>query len=90
MTLGRTMVAEPVNAIEPAQKAWNYSLFRVIFPAPPRRRFPLGAEMPGDLAPFKSTHDPCRWTRSKKAMLVDGRHWHQRDQPLRTFRSMKG
>jgi hypothetical protein len=69
MTLKRTMVAEPVNAIEPVQKAWNYSLFDAIFQRR-ARRFPLGAEMPGDLAPFKSTRDPVPLDEIEEAMLV--------------------
>ncbi|MDO8614458.1 MAG: hypothetical protein Q7T33_01820 [Dehalococcoidia bacterium] len=69
MTLKRTMVAEPVSAIAPAQKAWNYPLFDAIFQRR-ARRFPLGAEMPGDLAPFKSAQEPVPLDEIEEAMLV--------------------
>ncbi len=57
MTSKRSPVAEPVVSIEPAQKAWSYSLFDAIFQRR-ARRFPLGAEMPGGVAPFKSDKEP--------------------------------
>ena len=69
MTLKRTMVEEPVASIEPAQKAWNYPLFDAIFQRR-ARRFPLGAAMPGDLAPFTSTKEPVPLDEIEEAMLV--------------------
>lgn len=69
MVAKRSMVAEPVGAIEAVQKAWNYPLFDAIFQRR-ARRFPLGAEMPGDLAPFKSTKEPVPLDEIEEAMLV--------------------
>jgi len=69
MVLKRMPVAEPVSSIEPAQKAWNYPLFDAIFQRR-ARRFPLGAEMPGDLAPFKSMKEPVPLDEIEEAMLV--------------------
>ena len=69
MVAKRSMVAEPVTAIEPVQKAWNYPLFDAIFQRR-ARRFPLGAEMPGALAPFKSTAEPVPLDEIEEAMLV--------------------
>src|SRR2546429_9445004 len=69
MVLTRTPVTEPVVSIEPAQRAWNYSLFDAIFQRR-ARRFPLGAEMPGDLAPFQSTKEPVPLDEIEEAMLV--------------------
>ncbi len=69
MVLTRMPVAEPVNSIEAVQGAWNYSLFDAIFQRR-ARRFPLGATMPGDLAPFTSTSDPVPLDEIEEAMLV--------------------
>jgi hypothetical protein len=69
MVLTRTPVSEPVVSIEPAQRAWNYPLFDAIFQRR-ARRFPLGAELPGDLAPFKSTKEPVPLDEIEEAMLV--------------------
>jgi hypothetical protein len=69
MAIKRSLVAEPVASIEPVQRAWNYPLFDAIFQRR-ARRFPLGAEMPGDLAPFKSTKEPVPLDEIEEAMLV--------------------
>jgi hypothetical protein len=69
MVLTRTPVTEPVVSIEPAQRAWNYPLFDAIFQRR-ARRFPLGAEMPGDLAPFQSGKEPVPLDEIEEAMLV--------------------
>lgn len=69
MVLTRTPVAEPVSSIQPFQKAWNYPLFDAIFQRR-ARRFPLGAAMPGDLAPFTSTKEPVPLDEIEEAMLV--------------------
>src|SRR5438093_13604910 len=69
MVLTRTPVTEPVVSIEPAQRAWNYPLFDAIFQRR-ARRFPLGAEMPGDLAPFQSSKEPVPLDEIEDAMLV--------------------
>ena len=69
MTVKRSPVAEPVTSIQPVQKAWNYPLFDAIFQRR-ARRFPLGAEMPGDLTPFKSTKEPIPLDEIEEAMLV--------------------
>ena len=65
----RTLVAEPVNAIEAVRNAWNYPVFDAIFQRR-ARRFPLGATMPGDLAPFTSTKEPVPLDEIEEAMLV--------------------
>jgi hypothetical protein len=65
----RSPVVEPVSSIEPAQKAWNYSLFDAIFQRR-ARRFPLGAEMPGSVNPFKSDKTPVPLDEIEEAMLV--------------------
>jgi hypothetical protein len=65
----RSLVAEPVNAIEAVRSAWNYPVFDAIFQRR-ARRFPLGATMPGDLAPFTSTKDPVPLDEIEEAMLV--------------------
>ena len=64
MVLTRTPVAEPVNAIQPFTKAWNYPLFDAIFQRR-ARRFPLGAVMPGDLAPFTSMRSTALFPTAK-------------------------
>src|SRR5437867_12821668 len=69
MVLTRTPVTEPVVSIEPAQRAWNYPLFDAIFQRR-ARRFPLGAEMPGVLAPFQSSKEPVPLDEIEEAMLV--------------------
>jgi len=69
MAIKRSLVVEPVASIEPVQRAWNYPLFDAIFQRR-ARRFPLGAEMPGDLAPFKSTKEPVPLDEIEEAMLV--------------------
>src|SRR3972149_4318302 len=69
MTVKRSVVAEPVSSIEPVQKAWNYPLFDAIFQRR-ARRFPLGAEMPAGVAPFKSTKEPIPLDEIEEAMLV--------------------
>src|SRR3972149_5147910 len=69
MTVKRSVVAEPVSSIEPVQKAWNYPLFDAIFQRR-ARRFPLGAEMPAGVAPFKSPKEPVPLDEIEEAMLV--------------------
>ena len=69
MVLKRSPVVEPVRSIEPAQNAWNYPLFDAIFQRR-ARRFPLGAVMPGGVAPFKSTQEPVPLDEIEEAMLV--------------------
>ncbi len=69
MTMKRSPVAEPVVSIEAAQKAWSYSLFDAIFQRR-ARRFPLGAEMPAGVAPFKSDKEPIPLDEIEEAMLV--------------------
>jgi len=69
MIIKRSVVAEPVASIEAVQQAWNYPLFDAIFQRR-ARRFPLGAEMPGDVAPFKSTSEPIPLDEIEEAMLV--------------------
>ncbi len=69
MTSKRSPVAEPVVSIEAAQKAWSYSLFDAIFQRR-ARRFPLGAEMPAGVAPFKSDKEPIPLDEIEEAMLV--------------------
>ena len=69
MVLKRSPVLEPVTSIEPAQRAWNYPLFDAIFQRR-ARRYPLGAEMPGDVAPFKSNKEPVPLDEIEEAMLV--------------------
>ncbi len=69
MAIKRSLVAEPVASIEPVQRAWNYPLFDAIFQRR-ARRFPLGAEMPGELAPFKSNKEPVPLDEIEEAMLV--------------------
>src|SRR3989304_2780677 len=69
MTVKRSVVAEPIASIEAVQTAWSYPLFDAIFQRR-ARRFPLGAEMPGDLPPFKSTREPIPLDEIEEAMLV--------------------
>src|SRR5574341_551143 len=69
MVLKRSPVAEPVVSIESVQRAWNYPLFDAIFQRR-ARRFPLGATMPGDLAPYASTKEPVPLDEIEEAMLV--------------------
>ncbi|MEX0683848.1 MAG: hypothetical protein WD904_02500 [Dehalococcoidia bacterium] len=69
MVTKRTQLLEPVNAVEAVQKAWNYPLFDAIFQRR-ARRFPLGAEMPGSLSPFKSNKTPVPLDEIEEAMLV--------------------
>jgi len=69
MVLKRSPVAEPVVSIESVQRAWNYPLFDAIFQRR-ARRFPLGATMPGDLAPYTSTKEPVPLDEIEEAMLV--------------------
>lgn len=69
MVTKRTQLLEPVNAVEAVRKAWNYPLFDAIFQRR-ARRYPLGAEMPGDLAPFKSNKPPVPLDEIEEAMLV--------------------
>ncbi|MEX0800696.1 MAG: hypothetical protein WD379_05710 [Dehalococcoidia bacterium] len=69
MVIKRSPVAEPVVSIEAAQRAWNYPLFDAIFQRR-ARRFPLGAEMPAGVAPFKSTKEPVPLDEIEEAMLV--------------------
>jgi hypothetical protein len=69
VAIKRSLVSEPVAAIEPVQRAWNYPLFDAIFQRR-ARRFPLGAEMPGDLAPFKSMKEAVPLDEIEEAMLV--------------------
>ena len=69
MAAKRSTLLEPVNTLEAVQKAWNYPLFDAIFQRR-ARRFPLGATMPGDLAPFTSTKEPVPLDEIEEAMLV--------------------
>ncbi|MBI1886228.1 MAG: hypothetical protein HYS09_07970 [Chloroflexi bacterium] len=69
MAAKRSLVAEPLVSIEAVQKAWCYPLFDAIFQRR-ARRFPLGAQMPGDLAPFKSNKEPIPLDEIEEAMLV--------------------
>lgn len=69
MAIKRSPVVEPVRSIEPVQKAWNYPLFDAIFQRR-ARRFPLGAAMPGDLAPFTSDKEPVPLDEIEEAMLI--------------------
>ncbi len=55
--------------MDAAQKAWNYPLFDAIFQRR-ARRFPLGAEMPGDVAPFRSPKNPVPLDEIEEAMLA--------------------
>jgi hypothetical protein len=69
MAAKRSTLLEPVNTIEAVKKAWNYPVFDAIFQRR-ARRFPLGATMPGDLAPFTSTKEPVPLDEIEEAMLV--------------------
>ncbi|MEO6197783.1 MAG: hypothetical protein ABIP58_06705 [Dehalococcoidia bacterium] len=69
MTARRSLLLEPVNAVEAARNAWNYPLFDAIFQRR-ARRFPLGATMPGDLAPYTSNKAPVPLDEIEEAMLV--------------------
>jgi hypothetical protein len=69
MAATRSVLAEPINAVEAARNAWNYPLFDAIFQRR-ARRFPLGATMPGDLAPFASDKEPVPLDEIEEAMLV--------------------
>jgi hypothetical protein len=51
------------------REAWNAPLFQSIMQRR-ARRFPLGAEMPGGVAPFKSTRAPVPLDEIEEAMLV--------------------
>jgi hypothetical protein len=61
--------ADPLAISDAAQKAWSYPLFDAIFQRR-ARRFPLGAEMPGDVAPFRSMKEPVPLDELEEAMLV--------------------
>ncbi len=65
----RQLADKPVNEIEQVREAWNYPLMQAIFQRR-ARRFPLGAEMPGGLAPFKSEKDPVPLDEIEEALLV--------------------
>lgn len=65
----RATVDRPVRDLEQVRKAWNYPLFQSIFQRR-ARRFPLGAEMPGGVAPFKSERQPVPLDEIEEAMLV--------------------
>ncbi|MEK7246979.1 MAG: hypothetical protein AAB092_00755, partial [Chloroflexota bacterium] len=69
MAAKRSTLLEPVNTLEAVKKAWNYPVFDAIFQRR-ARRFPLGATMPGDLAPFTSTKEPVPLDEIEEAMLV--------------------
>ena len=69
MAAKRSTLLEPVNTLEAVRKAWNYPVFDAIFQRR-ARRFPLGATMPGDLAPFTSTKEPVPLDEIEEAMLV--------------------
>jgi hypothetical protein len=69
MAARRSTLLEPVNTLEAVKKAWNYPVFDAIFQRR-ARRFPLGATMPGDLAPFTSTKEPVPLDEIEEAMLV--------------------
>ncbi len=65
----RALVDRPVREMENVREAWNYPLFQAIFQRR-ARRFPLGAEMPGGVAPFKSTKEPVPLDEIEEALLV--------------------
>jgi hypothetical protein len=65
----RELVQQPVKELESVRKAWNYPLFQAIFNRR-ARRFPLGAEMPGGVAPFKSNKEPVPLDEIEEALLV--------------------
>src|SRR3972149_12095146 len=67
--MARALVDRPVREMENVREAWNYPLFQAIFQRR-ARRFPLGAEMPGGVAPFKSTKDPVPLDEIEEAILV--------------------
>lgn len=69
MAARRGTLLEPVNTIEAVKRAWNYPVFDTIFQRR-ARRFPLGATMPGDLAPFTSTKEPVPLDEIEEALLV--------------------
>lgn len=69
MVTKRTQLLEPVNTVEAVRNAWGYPLFDAIFQRR-ARRFPLGATMPGDLAPYTSTKEPVPLDEIEEAMLV--------------------
>lgn len=69
MAARRSTLLEPVNTVEAVRNAWNYPLLDAIFQRR-ARRFPLGATMPGDLAPFTSTKEPVPLDEIEEAMLV--------------------
>src|SRR3972149_9925422 len=67
--MARAAVQQPVRELEPVRKAWNYPLFQSIFQRR-ARRFALGVEMPGGVAPFKSNKEPVPLDEIEEAMLV--------------------
>ncbi|HVP04245.1 MAG TPA: hypothetical protein VMT90_01075 [Dehalococcoidia bacterium] len=69
MAARRSTLLEPVNTLEAVKQAWNYPVFDAIFQRR-ARRFPLGATMPGDLAPFTSAKEPVPLDEIEEAMLV--------------------
>ncbi len=67
--MARALVDRPVREMDNVRAAWNYPLIQAIFQRR-ARRFPLGAEMPGGVAPFASTKDPVPLDEIEEAMLV--------------------
>lgn len=65
----RAMLDRPVRESENVRNAWNYPLMQAIFQRR-ARRFPLGAEMPGGVAPYKSSKAPVPLDEIEEAMLV--------------------
>lgn len=65
----RALLDRPVRESTNVREAWNYPLLQAIFQRR-ARRFPLGAEMPGGVAPFKSNRPPIPLDEIEEAMLV--------------------
>ncbi len=65
----RALVDRPVREMENVRQAWSHPLFDAIFQRR-ARRFPLGAELPGVVAPFKSTKPPVPLDEIEEALLV--------------------
>ena len=65
----RALLDRPVRESENVRNTWNYPLVQAIFQRR-ARRFPLGAEMPGGVAPFKSTKPPVPLDEIEEAMLA--------------------
>lgn len=67
--MARATLQQPVRELDSVRRAWNYPLFQAIFQRR-ARRFPLGAEMPGGVAPFKSDKESVPLDEIEEAMLV--------------------